>query len=224
MRGAPKARRKRAVWRVRVETLSPSQDREAALHHIGLGNGDTRVTLGGIPHKGIRGGYKWANSFACTARPAILPHPALSHPHTGIKRQQADRGIPLLHHTPPAPGPNTGQVLFQGAKVRKHGVAVFGQARVTARHVPRNTCCRHKATLPPQNMTVQSNRPAYTPEHKSTWNDSYVNTLPPILTPSCSLHNAANHILFWIGTAKAMVPKKNPKRQKQRSPCLDKPL
>ena len=36
---------------------------------------------------------------------------------------------------PPPPCANTGQVLVQGAKVRKHGVAVFGKARVTAWHV-----------------------------------------------------------------------------------------
>ena len=55
-----------------------------------------------------------------------------------------------LHCTmyPCPPRPNMGQVLVQGAKMRKHGVAVFGQARVTARHVPRNTCCRYKPTLP----------------------------------------------------------------------------
>ena len=42
---------------------------------------------------------------------------------------------------PPPPGcPNTGQILVQGAKVRKHGVAVFGQARGIAQHVPRNLC------------------------------------------------------------------------------------
>jgi hypothetical protein len=46
------------------------------------------------------------------------------------------------------PCPNTGQVLVQGAKVRKHRVSMFGQARVTARHVPRTTCCRHGPTLP----------------------------------------------------------------------------
>ena len=31
-------------------------------------------------------------------------------------------------------------------------------------------------------MTIQSNRPACTPEHKRTWNYSYTTTLPPILT------------------------------------------
>ena len=42
---------------------------------------------------------------------------------------------------------NMGQVLIQGAKVRKHGVAVLGQARVTVRHVPRNTCCSHPSFM-----------------------------------------------------------------------------
>ena len=48
----------------------------------------------------------------------------------------------------PPPWANTGQVLVQGVKVWKHGVAVFGQACVCVRHVPRNTCCRPKPTLP----------------------------------------------------------------------------
>ena len=79
---------------------------------------------------------------------------------------------------PPTPCPNMGQILVQGAKVRKHGCAVFGQARFTVRHVPRNTCCRRNTTLPLRDY----NRPAYTPEHNSTWNYSYTNTLTPILT------------------------------------------
>ena len=154
-----------------------------------------------------------------------LRHARHAHVRVRLPRRSLEKW-PNTCLPPPPPWPNLGQFLVQGAKVRKHGVTVFGQARVTARHVPRNTCCRHKSTLPPQNMTVQSNRPAYTPEHKSTWNDSYVNTLPPILTPSCSLHNAANHVLFWIGTAKAMVPKKTQKcgnrgRRVWTSPCED---
>ena len=39
------------------------------------------------------------------------------------------------------------QVLVPGPKVQKHGVPVFGQARVSARHVLRNTSCRHSPTL-----------------------------------------------------------------------------
>ena len=42
--------------------------------------------------------------------------------------------------------------------------------------------------------------------------------------PSCSLHKATNRVLYWIGTAKTMVPKKTQKCQNTRSPCLDKPL
>ena len=44
---------------------------------------------------------------------------------------------------------------------------MFGQARVTMPHVPRNTC-RHE--------------PLHTPEHKSTWNCSHPNALPPTWT------------------------------------------
>ena len=61
----------------------------------------------------------------------------------------------------PSPVLMRAQVLVQGTKVRKHGVTVFGQARVTAQHVPRSTRCRQKPNLP-QNMTIQSNRPQHT--------------------------------------------------------------
>ena len=50
---------------------------------------------------------------------------------------------------------------------------MFGQACITTRHVPQNTCCRHKPTLPLHDDKRVSNKPAYTPEHKSTWNYSY---------------------------------------------------
>ena len=50
------------------------------------------------------------------------------------------------------------------------------------RHAPCNTCCRHKPPLPLHDNKRVSSRPAYTPEHKSTWNYSHTITLPPILT------------------------------------------
>ena len=86
------------------------------------------------------------------------------------------------HNAPPPPCPNTGQVLLQGAKVRKQGVAVFGQARVTMQRGPGNSCYRHKPTLPLHDYKRVSNRPAYRPEHNTTWNYSNTNTLPPILS------------------------------------------
>ena len=52
------------------------------------------------------------------------------------------------------------------------------KARVTARHVPRNTC-RHPS--PFNDYKRGSNSPAPPPEHKSTWKYSYTNTLTPIL-------------------------------------------
>ena len=61
--------------------------------------------------------------------------------------QQSSSAAARLHSTLPPPCANTGQVLVPGPKVRKHGVPVFGQARVSARHVLRNTSCRHSATL-----------------------------------------------------------------------------
>ena len=44
------------------------------------------------------------------------------------------------------------------------------------------------------------------------------------MDPSCGLHKATNHILYWIGTTKTMVPKKIEKGGKTGSPCLDKPV
>ena len=44
------------------------------------------------------------------------------------------------------------------------------------------------------------------------------------IDPSCSLSKATNHILYWIGTAKTMVPKKTQKCGNTGSPCLDKPV
>ena len=78
--------------------------------------------------------------------------------------------------------------------MRQHGVAVFG--RGTARHVPRDTCCR-QATPPPRNMTVQSNSPAHTPQHKSTWNHSHTGTLTPTRTPPVA--RTALHTTFSVG-------------------------
>ena len=57
-------------------------------------------------------------------------------------REKLDNDVPPL-----PPCANTGQDLVPGPKVRKHGVPVFGQARVSARHVLRNTSCRHSPTL-----------------------------------------------------------------------------
>ena len=96
-------------------------------------------------------------------------------------------------------------------------------ACVTARHRPRNTCCRHKPTPPLHDYKRASNRPSHTPEHKSTWNYTYTNTLIPILAlPAAS--QSYKPILYWIGTAKTMVPKKAQKCGNLESPCLDKPV
>ena len=37
--------------------------------------------------------------------------------------------------------------------------------------------------------------------------------------PSCGLHKATNHIVYWIGTAKTLVPKKTQKCGNTGSPC-----
>ena len=111
---------------------------------------------------------------------------------------------------PPPPCPTTGQVLVQGAKVRKHGVPVFGQARVTARHVPWETSCRHNQNLPTQTTTKgvqQSGIHPRTQEHMELQLHQHIGTRAD---PSCSLPKATNHILCWTGTAETMGPKKPP--------------
>ena len=106
---------------------------------------------------------------------------------------------------------------------------MFGQARVTARHVPRNTSCRHKPTLPLHDYKRVSNTPAPTPEHKNTWNYSHANTLTPIPTPPPPLQPAESckpHSLFGLEPQNRWFQKKQ-KAQKCGNtalPCLDKPL
>ena len=73
-----------------------------------------------------------------------VPGTGFAHMHCAGDWSAGVAGTP----PPPPPCANTGKVLVQGAKVRRHGVAVCGQARVTARHVPRNTHCRHGPTPP----------------------------------------------------------------------------
>ena len=51
------------------------------------------------------------------------------------------------------PRPNTGQVLVRGAKRRKHGVPVFGQAGVCAQHVPPAPPCA--STLKVRKRTIR---------------------------------------------------------------------
>ena len=116
--------------------------------------------------------------------------------------------------SPPPPCPDTRQVLVQAAKGRKHGVAVFGKARVTAWHVPGNTCCRHKPTLPLNiyNTKRQASIRPRTQEHMELQQHQHFDT--PI-GPSCSPHKATHHILHWIGTVKRVVPKKDPQVRKQ---------
>ena len=43
-----------------------------------------------------------------------------------------------------------------------------------------------------------SNRPASTPEHKSTWNCSYTNTLTPVFTlPAACTKHKPQSLLYW---------------------------
>ena len=115
--------------------------------------------------------------------------------------------IPLLY----PPCPDMRQVLAQGAKVRRHGVPVFGQKPVLPRSMYlRNTCCRHSLPYASKhnNTRQQAGKYPRIPEHMELQLCQHFVTH---IDPSCSLHTATNHILYWIGTATTMVPKKTRK-------------
>ena len=59
-------------------------------------------------------------------------------------------------------------------------------------------------------MTIQSNRPAHTPEHKSKL--QLHQPLATQIDPSCSLHNATDHVLYWMEPQKRWL-RKGPKRK-----------
>ena len=118
----------------------------------------------------------------------------------------------LWHFTPPCP--NTGQVLVQGAKRGNTWSPCLNKP------VLRNTCCRHKPTVRLHDYKRVSNGPAHTPEHKSTWNYTYTNTFPPIVTLATA--GTKPQTTFSI----ALEPQKRwfQKRPKIAEPCLDKPV
>ena len=106
---------------------------------------------------------------------------------------------------PRSPLSYTGRVLVQGAKMWKHGFAVFGQARVTPKHVPQNTCCRNKPTLPLHDYKrVSASIHHRTQEHMELQLDQHFAPMDS----SCSLHKAANHIVYRIGNGKKNGSKK----------------
>ena len=131
---------------------------------------------------------------------------------------------------PSPPCPNTGQVLVQGAKVRKH----TGSPCLDKPVLPRSTfahnvngpltSCRGSQNLSGHKLIVRvplvcdrqpgsekrivhdnkrvSNRLAYTPEHKSTWYYNYTNTLTPMLT----LPAACTKLQTTFSSPKAQKP------------------
>ena len=105
--------------------------------------------------------------------------------------------------------------------MRKH--AVFGQARVTVQHVPWNTCCRHEPTLPLHDYKRMSNTPARTPEHKSTWNYTYTNTLTLIRTLPAARPKLQTTFSIGLEPQKQWFQKKVQRCGNTESPCLDKP-
>ena len=125
------------------------------------------------------------------------------------------RAVPICSHhsagTYP-PCPNTGQVLVQRAKVRKHGVAMFGQPRVTRRpHVVHD----YKRVF---------NRPAYTAEYTCIWNYTYTNTSTPMLTLPAACTKLQTTFSIGLKPQKKTFQKKAQKCGNTGSPCLDKPM
>ena len=92
------------------------------------------------------------------------------------------------------------RLWFKGAKVRKHGVAVFGQARVAARHVPRNTRVAGISHPYPLMTTKQCPIHQRTPHNtRAHVNHSYTYTLTPTWTPPAACTKL--QITFSIGLA-----------------------
>ena len=103
--------------------------------------------------------------------------------------------------------------------MRKHRVAVFGQARVTARtteHMLQTSADPAPSCL---QRCVQQAYPPRTQEHLELHHHFATH-----MDHSYSPHKAANRILCWMGTTKTTVPKKSQKCGNTGSLCLDKPV
>ena len=61
-----------------------------------------------------------------------------------------------------------------------------------------------------------SNRPAYTPEHKSAWDDSYTNTLTPIVTLPAACTELQTTFSVGLEPPPKKVPEKGPTVRKHR--------
>ena len=59
--------------------------------------------------------------------------------------------------------------------------------------------------------------PAHAPEHKSTWNYSYTNTLPPMLTLPAAHTKLQTTVSIGLDPQKQWFEKKGPKVQKHRA-------
>ena len=98
--------------------------------------------------------------------------------------------IPFVHpicplHTAHPSCPNTARFWFKGQKCGNMGLPCLDKPVL-----PRGSTMEHmlqaKASPTPQNMTIPRNKPAYFPEHKSTWNYSHnkISQHPPVLVLS----------------------------------------
>ena len=159
---------------------------------------------------GRGGGVNKRSTHTCTSWCAYA---AMSGSSCSFRAHSCD--LTPLRALPPPPCPNTDRFWFN-ANVRKHGVAVSGKAHVTAQHVPRNTCCQPSPSNHDNTKQHAGVHPS-TQEHVKVQLHQHFDTH---IDPSCSLHQATNHVLDWIGTAKTMVPKRGPKVRKHRVAVL----
>ena len=104
---------------------------------------------------------------------------------------------------PPPPCPDMGHVLVQGAKVWKHGVAVCGQACVTARHAPQKTCCTHIS----QPFTFMTTKGCPTGQHTPRAREHMGLQLHQPIDIHIDLSWSLNKATNWIGTGKTMGSK-----------------
>ena len=147
--------------------------------------------------------------------------------HTGLSKRgstwtgvRGDRGNP-----PPPLSQHRDRVLVQGGNVRAHGGSPCLDRPGSPRGTPHGTHVADMSHLPPpQNMTIQSNTPAHTPQHKSTRNYTHTNALPPHTDPSCgpAQRYTPPSRLEW--KRKKMVPKNAQKCGNTGYPCLDRPM
>ena len=92
-------------------------------------------------------------------------------------------------YSPPSPCTNTGQILVVGPKMRKHGVAVFRQARW---YVAGSPAVKRELFTTTQGCPAGQHTPQNTRAHGLHLHQHFDSHIDP----SCSLHKPTNDILY----------------------------